>query len=227
MADGFDFNTGYLECVQRISTATRGARVGTTRVAACPAWTVRDLVGHLAGLAEDWIEGNLDGYAGDAWTSAQIRRHRTAGLVELLDLWASLARGLVALPDHPDLGPPARWAFGDALVHEADVAESLGSDQQPPIGAVSTHLSAGLSRWSPQLAKASIHLRVTSSEGRTWEVGADPGTTTLTVTASAYNLWRAVYGRRTRTAFAALTWSEDPAVVLAVGLPYPFVFPAL
>jgi len=38
-------------------------------IPACPAWTVRDLIAHLAGLCEDWVVHRLDDYASEAWTA--------------------------------------------------------------------------------------------------------------------------------------------------------------
>lgn len=227
MADRFDFEAGYVDTVGRISAVARTPGIGTTLIAACPAWTVHHLVCHLAGLADDWIQGRLDGYAGDQWTAAQIERHRMQRTVDVLDAWAANAAQLIELPDHPSMGTPARWAFGDALVHEADLLESIGSDQQPPAAAVSTHLSAGLRRWSPTLTEASIRLQVNTHEGRTWTVGADAGgaVISLGVSGPAYELWRAVYGRRHRAAVAAMSWDGDPSVVIATGLPYPFTYP--
>ena len=43
-------------------------------VPACPEWSVRDLLGHLVGLTEDWVQGNLDGYGSNQWAQAQVDR---------------------------------------------------------------------------------------------------------------------------------------------------------
>jgi Mycothiol maleylpyruvate isomerase N-terminal domain len=33
-----------------------------TPVPACPEWRVRDVIAHLVGLCEDWVDHRLDGY---------------------------------------------------------------------------------------------------------------------------------------------------------------------
>jgi hypothetical protein len=48
--------------------------VGDEYVPTCPGWTVRDVVAHLAGLCEDWVQGRLAGYASEAWTANQVER---------------------------------------------------------------------------------------------------------------------------------------------------------
>ena len=37
----------------------------STAVAACPGWSVRDVVAHLAAVAEDWAKGRLTGPPSD------------------------------------------------------------------------------------------------------------------------------------------------------------------
>ena len=46
----------------------------STAVAACPGWSVRDVVAHVAAVAEDWVSGRLAGPPTDEETAAQIAR---------------------------------------------------------------------------------------------------------------------------------------------------------
>jgi uncharacterized protein (TIGR03083 family) len=190
----------------------------------CPGWTLRDLLGHLNGLAEDWSVGNLDRYASGRWTAAQVERHRGTALDALCDELQRRARELVELPPHPAMGAAPRWAYGDALVHEADVCEVLGIDTTVPADDVVRHLGAGLARW--ELAPAGVRLTVQTAE-RTVTVGASDASAVheVSVAGSAYELWRFIYGRRDRAAIGALAWTGDRDAVLACGLPYPFSIP--
>jgi hypothetical protein len=43
-----------------------------TRVPACPDWTVHNLISHLAGVAGDFVAGNLDGAPRPPWTAVQV-----------------------------------------------------------------------------------------------------------------------------------------------------------
>jgi hypothetical protein len=63
-------------------------------VPACPGWRVREVVAHLAGLCEDWVEGRLQGYGSSQWTAAQVDRYSAATIEEIL---TDLARGCSAV----------------------------------------------------------------------------------------------------------------------------------
>ncbi len=218
-----DVADGYVRCIDRIVGLVRehGAAVALPM---CPGWTLRELLGHLNGLAEDWELGHLDRYASASWTAAQVERHRATPLADLCEELPQRARLLVTLPPNSLMGPPPRWAYGDALVHEADVCEALGIAPTVPADDVVRHLGAGLSRW--ELAGAGVRLTVETPE-RTVTVGADEvdAAHAVSVAGSAYELWRFVYGRRNRDAILRMAWTGDAGVVLACGLPYPFRIP--
>ena len=222
-----DWEAWYLACLERVvdTVGTIGA-VAADRITirACPQWTPRDLVGHLAGLAEDWVTTRLDGYASEAWTAAQIARHADQPLHDVLADWHVAGNRLVALDEHPTMGRPARWALGDALVHEADLYESIGSDQRPPLEPIVRHLGAAMARWSPTLANAGIALHVVTDTAQQWTIGAPDGDG-ITVSVDEYDCWRTIYGRRGRAATTNLRWSGDPTAIIALALPYPFHYP--
>ena len=114
------------------------------------------------------------------------------------------------------------WAFGDAVVHEADLRPVLAPGTQVPDDAVSLGLKAAVARWRAKLAAADVPpLDVVAADMRTWRVG-DPDAAAETVTTTGYELFRALFGRRSRTQVEAWDWSCDSAVYLAAGLPYPF-----
>jgi hypothetical protein len=192
-------------------------------IPACPGWSLHDLIAHLRGLAEDWQLHRHDDYAGDSWTASQVERHRHSPIHDLLVALPDAALGVTGLEHDRMLGEAARWAFGDVLIHEADIYEASGTGQ-PPIDDVFTHLSAGLKRWSPQLAAADIALVVDTAE-RCWTVGSETADAHgLHVTGLAFDIWRAIYGRRTWTQFCELDWSRQPTRLRRIGLPHPFRF---
>ena len=123
-------------------------RVGDAEcpVPSCPGWRVRDVVAHLAGLCEDWVDHHLGGYASDGWTSTQVSRFSQNSLDEILDRWRSAMTQFVALDDDPVMGAPARWAFGDAVSHEADIRGALHFGRVPD-DAVLLALKPAISRW--------------------------------------------------------------------------------
>ena len=63
-----------------------------TRVPACPAWLVRDVVAHLCAVCEDVPAGRLTRIPAEAETAAQVARFRDH------DLPASSARGRTPRP---------------------------------------------------------------------------------------------------------------------------------
>ena len=121
-----------------------------TPIPACPAWRVRDLVAHLAGLCEDWVQGSLDGYASEAWTAAQVERFRNCTVDEIIERWDHSAKRFVRLKDDPVMGPPSRWAFGDAIIHEADFRGATGTERVPH-HAVVLALKGSIGRWRETL----------------------------------------------------------------------------
>ena len=113
-------------------------------VPACPAWTVGDLLAHLAGVAEDTVRG--DYFAGamtawrdptvaaerDAWTDGHLHRFADRGRHALLGaLREHGCRTVQALRSGAEpLGSAPSWMVSapaaDLAVHLADLREALG-----------------------------------------------------------------------------------------------------
>jgi hypothetical protein len=125
-------DTGAYMAIERRVTGLLDEGHSDVAIPACPAWTVHDLMGHLAGLCEDWVVRRHDDYASEAWTAAQVARFSGCSLDEILRRWSKATGEFVGLPDDPVMGPPARWAFGDAVVHEADLRGALCAERVPP-----------------------------------------------------------------------------------------------
>ena len=66
----------------------------------CPAWSVRDVAAHLVGVPEDILAGRMDGVTTDAWTQAQVDRHRGETLSELADAWDATITAFDAVLPH-------------------------------------------------------------------------------------------------------------------------------
>lgn len=220
---------GYLEVVDRIEALVGEHRLALdSGVKACPEWTVRDLLGHLTGIAEDWRDGRFDGYASTEWTGAQVARHTGSEWSELRTAWRSAIAGLPSAAPHPQLGPPWRWLFGDALTHEADLRETADDATRPPDDAVLTGLAQMVGRWRHDMGAAGSapSLRLTATGIRSWVIGADANPDAH-VEADAYELWRALTGRRSLEAIHKFSWTGAPAGASAWfdRLPYPFRLP--
>lgn len=214
----------YLDVVTRVADLATAADHETllAPVAACPGWNAGDVVRHLTGLAEDWVTGNLADYGSDPWAGAQVERFRETPMAEVLDAWRQAAERFVAIESSPLGGTPAMWAFGDGVVHEADLRPILAPATTVPPDAMALGLKAAIARWRSTLTAAGVPpLDVIASDQRTWRIG-DPEASAATVTTTGNELFRALFGRRSRSQVEAWQWSTDPAVYLDVPLPAPF-----
>lgn len=211
----------YLDIRARLDALLRGS-AGDAPVDACPGWTVHDVVAHLAGLCEDWVSNNLLGYASDEWTAAQVARGDGQSLDELLDRWATAIDDFAALPDDEVMGPPARWGFGDGVSHEADIRAALGAGRVPD-DAVALSLKAGIARWRVALAEAGTPTLLIRVPGmREWWAGTPDDPDAVTVEVDAYDLFRALAGRRSEQQVRSWRWSADPTPFVEAGIGFPF-----
>jgi len=210
----------YAEVRDRIAGFVSDAD-GARPVPACPGWQVRDVLVHLLGVCEDWVNQRLEGYASDEWTDDHLRRHASRSPRDLLTAWAECLERFSDLVTSPFGGTPARWAFGDAVVHEADLRGALDAGRVPH-DVARLALRGSTARWHDVLVKSgSPQLCVRSPEGIEWLAGP-PGRPGLEVEVPTYDLFRALAGRRSREQVRAWAWSRDPEPVIGAGLPYPF-----
>jgi uncharacterized protein (TIGR03083 family) len=215
-----DHLAAYLAVRDRVSDVV--AAHGEEPVPTCPGWAVRDVVAHLAGLCEDWVEGRLADYASDAWTAAQFARFDRLDVPEILQRWSAAATRFAALDDDPMMGPPARWAFGDAITHEADLRGALSAAHVPQ-DAVLLALKGAIARWRQVLHDAGAPtLLLRATDARDWWLGQPDDLAAVIVETQAYDVFRALAGRRSVDQVRDWAWSRDPEPFLAAGLPYPF-----
>lgn len=189
--------------------------VAGLEVAACPAWTVRDVLAHLAGVEDDVLAGRLDGVATDPWTAAQVDARRDRTLTEILDEWEQKGPQVEAIAGA--FGQAAvQWTM-DCLTHDADVRSALGEPvvfDRPHIEhcvefAAGGYLLFGLEAGAP-LARlvGGPHTFPPLDAGIT-EVDGATAETTL------FEVLRGVTGRRNLDQLRAWSWSTDPEPYLA------------
>ena len=217
----YDYMSEYRAVEERLA-AIVAASNGEDAVPACPAWRVLDVLAHLAGVCEDWGTRHLDAYASDEWTASQVQRFAGRSCSEIVRAWEQ-AMGPFSRIDISVLGgPPARWAFGDAVIHEADICGAIGVGRVPD-DAVLLGLQGTLARWTQEvLGPARLPpLRIRTSEGDDWELGTGESDAVL-VDVPRYELFRALAGRRSPDQLREWAWSADPGPYIQAGLPYPF-----
>jgi uncharacterized protein (TIGR03083 family) len=208
-----------------------------TRVPACPAWTVRDVLAHVTGVAADaaggtYFPGAADAWgdsrlaaARDEWTAGQVRSRRDRSVAALFAEWAGwaatlepmLAGTIPPLPGAPAWLLPAPLA--DLAVHLHDVrgALRLAGDRDAPATGLGLRIYA---RWLGerliQADRPALRLR---AAGREWVEGS--GRPAAALTGDAFELFRALSGRRSLDQVRALAWDGDPEPYLDLLAPYP------
>jgi uncharacterized protein (TIGR03083 family) len=190
-----------LRVAELLSTADEAAL--DAAVAACPGWSVRDVLAHLTAVAEDVLAGRLTGPPTPEQTAAQVRRFGGRPAGETLGRWAEAA------PQFEDLiGSFRVWpAVIDVASHEQDIRAAVG---QP--GARDTEVIWHGAGWLLSGLKPPVALRVVVEDGE-FRLGPDSGSP-LTLTTSRFEAFRWRMGRRSRDQLAALDWSADPAPVI-------------
>lgn len=231
--------SAYEDGLRRVRSIARDldeAALGQT-VPACPEWSVRDLLAHLTGVAEDSARGGFFAGATGAWADTAVAAERerwTAGHVaargnlELGRLVDDLEREgleLVRALRSGD-GPAGRvptWMFGapaaDLAVHLGDLRETLGIASEPDTP-IWSFAFAQYRRWlRARLEDRSLPSLLLTDGDSEWAVGR--GEPEATVHADRDELFRMISGRRSEARIRALRWSGDPAPYLPVISPYP------
>ena len=173
-------------------------------IAACPGWSVRDVVAHMAAVADDWVSGRLAGPPTDEQTAAQIARFEGSAITDILAAWADAAAKLDRMAETEATEPP----IGDITCHEHDIRSAIGRSGARDSAAVwytSDRLLANL--------RTPVPLRVTVEDAE-YRSGPDGDGAEIALSTTRFEALRWRTGRRSRAQLAAMDWSGDPAPVL-------------
>jgi len=195
-------------------TALFTARPGAVDrpVPACPAWTVRELVTHLADICASVGGG------------PPARRSGTDP--HLTDLLADWARESERVETQLAMGRRGNSSvlIMDAFSHELDLRESLGDRPAPddhPAYPIALDLVA--SGFSASVAAHRLPAVTIETDGGTWVAG--PGRPVASVRAPRYEMLRSLTGRRSHDQLRTLDWSTDPKIWLPAFRWGPFTPP--
>ena len=177
-----------------------------TPVPACPGWSVRDVVAHLAANAEDMVAGSMTGVPSPEQTAAQIERMRVRSLPRLLADWETHAEELEAEAPAKAL----RLPLIDLASHEHDIRGALARPEARDSEAVQI-----CSQFLLESLRPPVPVRVVVEDAE-FRVGPDAGrdVAELVLTTSRFDALRWRMGRRSPAQLAAMQWSADPAAVL-------------
>jgi uncharacterized protein (TIGR03083 family) len=175
-------------------------------VPACPAWTVRDLFSHVAGIATDLAAGNTPA-GGDtqAWVDRQIAERSSTSLAEVVEEWSRSGPAFEALLEAM---PRRLWGLTyDTVVHEHDLRNATGRPGERDSEGVRVAAELGLRLVAADLAKAGLGAFRAVLDGVEHVVGE--GDVGLTLTASSFDALRLLGSRRTLAELRAAAFEGD------------------
>ena len=180
-----------------------GAADPTTPVPTCPEWTVRELLAHVTGVADDVVAGRLEGAGTDPWVEAQLAARADATVEDLVAEWSATG------PQVDDicaaLGDAIAQLVFDTVSHEQDLRHAVdrpgGRDE-----ALQIALGWVTDAWAGQeVPEGALRLRTGALD-----VTLGEGPPTATLTPSPFDALRALTGRRSLDQVRALPWEGDP-----------------
>jgi uncharacterized protein (TIGR03083 family) len=175
-------------------------RIEDPVVPSCPEWTLRGLLMHLVGVAAATI-GKLSG-----WPATPSSSSADMGIPELLEVWEQLgAEADLLLADAG--GRVGNILVMDAFTHELDIRYAIGAElpgDHPAFAGAFTVLANGFAAAVNDHGLPALRLSTGSTQ---WTVGS--GAPAATLTATRYDLYRSLAGRRSHHQITALDWDRD------------------
>ncbi len=210
----------------------------TAVVPATPAWTVKDVVAHVTGVAADLAAGKippeLDLVAGlsdpeqaalrDEQTARQVTSRRALTISEVVEEWNDHLDEVLAMirGERPF---PRATPFADAIlvtdlaVHAQDVRNAIGRQGDRDSAGVRIALASYAGALMLRLAQKGLPPLRFRYDGKERMVGE--GEPDATLSGDRYEIFRALAGRRTVEQMLAMDWEGDPKPYVEVLPAYP------
>ena len=183
-------------------------------VVATPLWSVQDVLAHVIGVAADLNRQDFGGSGtSDEWTARQVESRRGRTVAELAAEWdaeAPLFEDGLALFGY-DLG--AHYV-SDLVQHVADVQGTLQVGEPPSADAVVASLDFLFESFDETVHEAALGGVRVSLPDVDWVFGPNP--VVATVTASPWEVMRALAGRRDLAQIRALDWQGSADAIDAL-----------
>jgi len=214
-----------------------GEAAQTTRVPACPDWTIQDLVAHVTSIASEMSSGgvpadlNLIQFWDDDmsrrredFVDAALAKRRDLSLEEIIAEWdaaapilESMIRGEAPFP--PESPPLVDWiVVTDIGQHLQDLAGALGLTSERESLATGLSLRSYVEGMRFRAAHDKLPAFRIRAGSREWVIGE--GEPVATLTGDPFELARAASGRRSPDQIRAYDWEGDPEPFIVLFYPY-------
>jgi uncharacterized protein (TIGR03083 family) len=147
MTDWGQLYRDHVEAIAALASTLTEQQLATT-VPATPAWTVHEVLAHIAGGGNDAVTGRMDGAPTPDWTERHVGERRDRPVDQLVAELRSNQDAIVeSVADNPR--PAFVW---DITVHHGDLHEALDLPRMPE--RLWRPVAEALARRSPELAAA-------------------------------------------------------------------------
>jgi uncharacterized protein (TIGR03083 family) len=175
------------------------------QVPACPAWTVADLLAHLAGLAVGYGTGQVPERDREMWLDGFVTVRMGSSVAQLLDEWD---RAGPRMEQAIAAEPSRRWPLVyDVIAHEHDLRGALDRPGDRDGDAIRLGLRLGLRITERDLARHTLPGIRVLADGVELVAGDDP--IELTLEASTFEAFRLLGSRRTREEMRRAAFTGD------------------
>jgi len=217
-----EVGVAYKNCRLRITdlVGELDEQLASTTVPACPAWSVHDVVAHLAGNLADALAGRLDGAGTEERTADQVNSRRAVPLPQILDEWTADALEVEELID--GAGEIGRQGVADVVSHEHDIRGALGVPGARDTDAINIGLTFVGTRLIDTAIALGVALQIRATNGL--EIGPDAADVVLS--GESFELLRAVTGRRSVDQLREMEWKGDCDTVIPAFWWPPLLQPA-
>ncbi len=200
----------YVETYERFSSwvETLDEELLSAPVVACPGWSVKDLVGHVTGVAVD-LHDEWAGVALSDSTARQVEERRDKSIAEVLEEWSAAVPPLVELLEQAGSGLTAVTI--DVWTHEQDARNAVGQSGGRDGLGLAMALKAAIASDQAIQAVGLPPMQITTGD-KTWYLGKEARQVDAAVTLDVdpYEAARMLMGRRTYDEMRAFDWQGDP-----------------
>jgi uncharacterized protein (TIGR03083 family) len=205
-------------------------------VPATGGWTIRDIAAHLTGDAACLLKGDFpkeffEAFGDEAavvklneWTAGMVKDRADMAIPQLMEEWDRSAESIVKMMRGDEPWPEELPWFADRVlvtdlaVHQQDINGALGIEKDRDAPQVKIGLTGYIATMDFRLQSAGKPaVRLTSGD-KEWTAGGDDPV--ATVSASRFELFRAMSGRRNPDQIRAYDWEGDAEPFIPYFYPY-------